>query len=58
MSQTLWSLAGEHPIDGMSTAQTVEYIQRINERSDSTLRVGEVVLVPQVQDDSTAMASR
>lgn len=57
-SQTLWSLAGEHPIEGMTTAQTVEYIQLINELESSNLRVGEVVLVPQAQDLTSAMASK
>ncbi len=57
-SQTLWDLATAHPIEGLTTAQTVEYIQRLNGRSEPSLAVGEVVLVPDAPDSVTALASR
>ena len=39
--QTLWDLAQDHPIDGLSTAQTVRVIRSLNEMPDSPLAVGQ-----------------
>ncbi len=44
--QTLWDVAQEHPIDGLSTAQTVDAIRSLNKMSDSSLAVGQILLVP------------
>lgn len=57
-SETLWHLAAEHPIPGLSTGETVEAIKALNDLDSSALPVGEVVLVPAVGDTQAAMASR
>lgn len=58
-SQTLWDLARVHPVDGLSTAQTVELIRSINDMEQSALTLGQVVYVPaEAQGNSASLASR
>lgn len=57
-SQTLWGIAQAHPIEGLSTAQTVAAIRTANHLSDSALREGQLLRVPAEPDGSAAMASR
>lgn len=44
--ESLWSLAEAYPIDGLSTAETVEAIKDWNDLSLSTLDAGESLIVP------------
>jgi LysM repeat protein len=57
-SQTLWGIAQAHPIEGLTTAQTVAAIRSANQLSDSALREGQLLRVPGAADSSAAMASR
>lgn len=57
-ADTLWGIALEHPVDGLSTAETVQLIRSLNGFETSSLRVGDVVAVPRAQGLSTAVATR
>ncbi len=43
---TLWSIAEEHPIPGLNTADTVSVISEWNNLDGGCLHVGECLLVP------------
>lgn len=43
---SLWSLAEEHPVDGASTAEVVDFISQENGLSSSNLSIGQSVYVP------------
>lgn len=45
---TLWALANEHPISGLSTADTVNVIAEWNELQGGCLHPGDLLLVPSV----------
>lgn len=55
--QSLWEIAQAHPIDGRSTAETVEYIIARNGLDDSTLQPGTALQVPATASD-TQLAMR
>lgn len=57
---TLWSLARQHRVDGMSTAQTVELLAQLNRVEGATIRVGDVIDVPATVgfDSGAALAMR
>ncbi len=57
-SQTLWGIAQAHPIQGLTTAQTVAAIRSENGLTDSTLSEGQLLRVPGEPDASAATASR
>lgn len=57
-SETLWGLAAEHPVPGMTTAETVDAIRELNSMEDSSVHAGQVVVVPVAESASTACASR
>ena len=57
-SQTLWDLAIKHPICGLDTIQTVEYIKQMNGMHTSALQAGEVLLVPTQSGDIAVLAAR
>lgn len=44
---SLWSLAREHPIPGLSTNEVVSRIRELNDLDSSLLRPGEQLMVPQ-----------
>ena len=44
--ETLWSLARAYPTPGLSTAENVERILAINERTSGRVLAGEVLFVP------------
>lgn len=46
---SLWSLAEEHSIDGLSISETLEVIKDWNGRSSASLYPGESLLVPNTQ---------
>jgi LysM repeat protein len=54
---TLWSIARNHPIAGLTTAQIAEQIARDNHLTGSTLQVGSVLVVPAPGDPEQRMAS-
>ncbi len=43
---TLWSIARQHPIAGLSTAQTTDLIARSNHLSGGLLHIGNTLSVP------------
>lgn len=45
-SDTLWSIAKAHRVPGMTTAETVERIMRLNGLTDATLQAGVLIAVP------------
>ena len=45
-SQTLWDLARANPVEGCSTAQTVDHIRTLNNMSTSSLQAGQIITVP------------
>jgi len=55
--QTLWRLAQDHPIEGLTTAQTVEVIEERNRLSTGSLQAGMTVQVPSGRS-SSAVAMR
>jgi hypothetical protein len=55
---TLWDLAREHPIPGLSTAETVSLIRERNGMADASLAVGESLEVPIGSSASVALAAR
>ncbi|TDB39072.1 MAG: LysM peptidoglycan-binding domain-containing protein [Actinobacteria bacterium] len=57
-SETLWGIAKAHPIEGLTTAQTVAAIRSANELSDSALREGQLLRVPAESENAAAMVSR
>lgn len=57
-SDTLWGIAKDHPVSGLSTAQTVALIRDLNEMSTSAIIAGETLRVPADPAVGTAMARR
>lgn len=55
---TLWSIAQAHPVKGLSTAETVELITRINGLPSAKLRTGGEVMVPVNESGSALLAMR
>ena len=54
---TLWDLARQHPISGLTTAETVALIRTHNELTGPSLVIGQRVEVPS-GPPSTALAAR
>lgn len=46
--QTLWGIAEEHPVDGVSTRELVNWIERSNELSSASLTPGQTLFIPVV----------
>lgn len=46
---TLWDIAEEHPIAGMTTRNCVKWIMSENGLQDTTLHVGQAIVVPSFQ---------
>lgn len=44
--ESLWTIAQEHPVEGLSTAQTVQLIMHMNDLADSTIAAGRPLHVP------------
>lgn len=54
--QTLWGLAISHPVEGLTTAQTVELIGEMNGLQGGAVAVGQQLTIPEpVDHDSLAM---
>lgn len=50
---TLWNLAERHPVHGLSTAQTVDLIERMNGLESALLEPGVSIALPAAPDDDT-----
>jgi len=46
--QTLWQIARSHRVEGLTTAQTVDFIAEKNGLSEAGVQVGTTLLVPAV----------
>lgn len=57
-SGTLWALARAHPVAGLSTAETVDLIQRSNHLDSALITPGQALRVPAPEGSDTAFASR
>ncbi len=55
---TLWALAQDHPVPGLSTAETVALIRESNALQSATIHEGQVLRVPARLDATVAVASR
>ncbi|MBN2847726.1 MAG: hypothetical protein JXP72_04650 [Coriobacteriia bacterium] len=55
---TLWDLAREHPVSGLSTAETVALIRTRNDLPTGSLVVGQALQVPAITDGGAAFAQR
>ena len=44
--ESIWSIAENHPVNGCSTAEVVEFITQENELSSSMLSSGQQLSVP------------
>lgn len=56
--QTLWSLAQDHPVPGLTTAETADLIARMNGLGGGALHTGMLVEVPARDTCASALASR
>jgi hypothetical protein len=56
--ETLWSIAQDHPLPGLTTAQTAQAIADANGLPHSTLSAGQTIAVPVVDAPDYQMASR
>jgi LysM repeat protein len=54
---TLWELAGQHPVKGLTTGETTALIAEINDLSEGTLASGTTVIVPS-EDGGPQLAMR
>jgi LysM repeat protein len=54
--QSLWSIATEHPMPGMSTQQAVDAIKRANHLEGSTIAEGSTLRVPSTPQAAVALA--
>ncbi|MCE5191455.1 MAG: LysM peptidoglycan-binding domain-containing protein [Actinomycetia bacterium] len=57
-AQTLWEIAKAHPIEGLSTAQTVAAIRERNGLTESGLLAGQLLKVPREPSSGGGLASR
>ena len=57
-SDTLWEIAEAHPMEGLTTAETVDAIVAINEMDTSSLVAGQALLVPAPNSSEAAVAVR
>lgn len=55
---TLWDIASEHGVPGLSTAATINLIQAENGLTSSTLHAGQTLVVPAISEASVAVAQR
>ena len=53
---TLWNIAADHPVDGLSTADTVAVIREVNGLDSAVIHPGQVLTVP--SGDTAAMFAR
>lgn len=56
--ETLWSIASQHPLPGMTTDQTVELLAKLNGDPSGALNAGTVIRIPVQPSNGLAVASR
>jgi hypothetical protein len=56
--ENLWRLARQHPVAGLSTAQTADLIAEINDLEAGPVAVGSLVNVPARTSEMAILASR
>jgi hypothetical protein len=56
--QTLWTLASEHPVCGLTTEQTAELIASINHIEGGRVTAGQSIRIPTGVDEDLALACR
>lgn len=54
---TLWSIALDHPVDSLTTGETVNLIREVNDITTSTLQAGDEIQVPAAPVQEVASAS-
>jgi LysM repeat protein len=54
---TLWTVAASHPVDGLTTAQTVDLLAETNQLATRSLMPGQVISVP-AQESRARLAAR
>jgi hypothetical protein len=56
--QTLWSVASQHPVAGLTTEQTADAIARLNGLEGKALPIGATIRVPVASENTLLVASR
>jgi hypothetical protein len=56
--QSLWTLADQHPVAGLTTEQTAELIANINHIEGGRVAAGETIRIPICADEHLALACR
>jgi len=56
--QTLWTLAAQHPVAGLSTEQTADLIASSNHISDGRVAAGTTIRIPAHPSDNLVLACR
>jgi hypothetical protein len=56
--QTLWTLASEHPVRGLTTEQTAELIASVNHIEGGGVTAGQSIRIPTNVDQDFALACR
>jgi len=51
--ETLWQIARTHPVEGLTTAETVDLIAEKNRLSDGGVQAGATLMVPSAPGDDT-----
>lgn len=54
--QTLWTIAGQHPVAGLTTEQTAQLIGELNGIRSGRLSAGRSIRVPARQPDDTGVS--
>ncbi len=55
---TLWDIAREHPVPGLSTVETVQLIQDHNGLPSDIVHAGLIITAPAVHQDASGVARR
>jgi hypothetical protein len=55
---TLWDIAREHPVPGLSTAETVQLIRDHNGLPSDVVHAGLIITAPVVHQDASGVARR
>jgi len=56
--QTLWTLAAQHPVVGLSTEQTADMIASLNHISNGHVATGATICIPTKPSENLAVACR
>jgi hypothetical protein len=55
---TLWDIAREHPVPGLSTAETAQLIRERNGLPSDVVHAGLIITAPALHQSATGMARR